>query len=74
MLDALWSVVGFILKAINFVLDILVGIMRLQRFGRWIVTGSPDPESDIKVPPDPKILPSAAKRALAEAEERHRNR
>jgi hypothetical protein len=66
MIETLWGVVVLILRAINFGLDIVVSISRLQRLARW-ATGS---EKIVAVPPDPKILPPAAQRALAEAEQR----
>ncbi len=65
MFEVFWSVVGCILKTINFVLDVWVSITRLQRFLKY------DAMPAIKVPPDPKILTPAAKRALAER--RHRD-
>jgi hypothetical protein len=40
----------------------------MQRFARWM-SGS---AAVVEVPPDPKILPPAAQRALAEAEQRRR--
>ena len=57
-------------RAINFVLDILVTITRLQRLAR-LASGRSD-MADVKLPPEPKILTPAAERALAEAEQRHR--
>jgi hypothetical protein len=38
-----------------------------------VITGRLDTDPEIKVPPDPKILPPAAERALVEAEQRRRN-
>jgi hypothetical protein len=70
MLDLIGGVSAFVLRAINFVLDIWVSITRAQRFARLVATGRPDPEPEIKVPPDPKVLPLAAERALGEAEQR----
>jgi hypothetical protein len=66
MVELLWGVVLFIIRAINFALDIAVSISRMQWLARW-VTGSAD---IVAVPPDPKILPPAARRALAEADRR----
>jgi hypothetical protein len=66
MIEFLWGVLVFILRAINFVLDMALFIARMRRFARWI-TGS---DAIVEVPPDPKILPPAAQRALAEAEQR----
>ena len=66
MIDFLWGVLVFIIRAINFGLDIAVSVSRMQRFARWI-TGS---AAVVEVPADPKILLPAAQRALAEAEQR----
>ena len=73
MLDFFWGVLAFILRSINFILDVWVSISRVQRLARWYTTGRPDSEPEIKVPSDPKVLPAAAERALAEAEQRHAN-
>jgi hypothetical protein len=64
MFDFLWDVLVFIIRAINFGLDIAVSVSRMQRFARWM-TGS---AAVVEVPADPKILLPAAQRALAEAE------
>jgi hypothetical protein len=74
MLDVFWGCLSVIVRAINFVLEIWVSFTLLQRFGRFLVTGRAEPAPDVKVPPDPKIIPPAAERALAEAEQRHRDR
>src|SRR5262249_48439894 len=73
MLDFFWSVLNFIGRAINFALELWISISRLQRFGRFLMTGRAYPEPDIKVPPNAKIPTAAAQRALDEAEQR-RNR
>ena len=69
MIEFLWGVLVFILRTINFVLEIAVSISRMQRIAR-LATGS---DEVVEVPPEPKILPPAAQRALAEAEQRRRN-
>lgn len=60
MVDFLLGVLALILRAVNFVLD-------MQRLAR-LFTGS---DAIVEVPPEPKVLPQAAQRALAEAEQRH---
>jgi hypothetical protein len=67
MVDFLASVLVFILRAVNFVLNIAVAISRMQRLAR-LFTGT---DAIVEVPSDPKALPPAAQRALAEAEARH---
>ena len=67
MVDFLWGALAFIVRAVNFVLNIVVTVTRMQRLAR-LFTGS---DAIVEVPPDPKVLPSAAQRALAEAEARH---
>jgi hypothetical protein len=69
MIESLWGGLAFVVRAINFVLDILVAVSRMQRLAR-VATGS---DKIVEVPPDPKILPPAAQRALAEAEQRRRD-
>jgi hypothetical protein len=66
MIDFLSGVLSVIVRAIAFALDIAVSISRMQRLAR-LVTGS---DQIVEVPPDPKGLPPAAQRALAEAEQR----
>ncbi|SDJ30835.1 MULTISPECIES: hypothetical protein [Bradyrhizobium] len=66
MIDFLWDVVVFTFRAINFVLDIVVTASRMQRLAR-LFTGS---DAIVEVPPEPKVLPAAAQRALAEADAR----
>lgn len=67
MVDWLVGVLAFIFRAVNFVLNIAVSISRMQRLAR-LFTGS---DRIVEVPPDPKVLPPAAQRALAEAEAHH---
>jgi hypothetical protein len=67
MVDFLASVLAFIFRAVNFVLNIAVAISRMQRLAR-LFTGT---DAIVEVPSDPKALPPAAQRALAEAEARH---
>jgi hypothetical protein len=67
MVDFLTSVLVFILRAVNFVLNIAVAISRMQWLAR-LFTGT---DAIVEVPSDPKALPPAAQRALAEAEARH---
>jgi hypothetical protein len=67
MVDFLSGALGFIFRAVSFVLDIAVAISRMERLARPF-TGS---EAIVEVPPDPKTLTPAAQRALAEAERRH---
>ena len=66
MIEFLWGVLVFILRAINFVLEIVVFVSDLYHFARW-ATGS---TKLVEVPPEPKILTPAARRALDEAEQR----
>ena len=70
MIEFLWGVLVFIIRAIGFVLDIAVFFSRMHRFARW-ATGS---DAIVEVPPEPKILPPAAQRALDEAEQRRHGR
>jgi hypothetical protein len=70
MVDFLLGTLAFFLRAVGFVLDIARFITDTQRLAR-LVTGS---DKLVAVPPDPKPLPPAAQRALAEADERERNR
>ena len=58
-----------VLGAISAALDLGASVSRMRRFARWI-TGS---GAIVEVPPDPKVLPPAAQRALAEAEARRRD-
>ena len=68
MIEFLWTVLVFIVRAIIFVLDVVVLVSDLRRLARW-ATGSADL---IEVPAEPKTLPPAAIRALDEAEQRRR--
>jgi hypothetical protein len=65
MVDFLWGT----FRTINLVLEIAVSISRMKRLARSI-TGS---DAIVEVPADPKVVPGAAQRALAEAEARHRD-
>jgi hypothetical protein len=67
MVDFLASVLVFILRAVNFVLNIAVAISRMQWLAR-LFTGT---DAIVEVPSDPKALPPAAQRALADARARH---
>ena len=68
MIEGLWTVLVFIVRTIIFVLDIVVLVSDLFRFGRW-ATGS---DRIVDVPAEPKILSPAALRALDEAEQRRK--
>lgn len=63
LLNALFTIV-------DLVCDLTVAIDRTKRLSE-MATGS---DKIVDVPPDPKPLPPAAQRALAEAEERERAR
>jgi hypothetical protein len=67
MIESLARALAFILRAVNFVLGTAVAISRMQRLAR-LFTGS---DAIVEVPPEPKAMPPAAQRALAEAEQRH---
>ena len=67
MVDFLRGALAFIVRAVNYVLNIVVTVTRMQRLARRF-TGS---DAIVEVPPDPKVLPPAAQRALGEAEARH---
>jgi hypothetical protein len=56
----------FIVRAIGIALDIAEFVSRMRQFARWVT----DSDAIVEVPPDPKVLPPAAQRALAEAEQR----
>jgi hypothetical protein len=66
MIDFIWGIVVFIVRAAIFVLDIVVLVSDLYRFARWS-TGRANP---VEVPAESKILSPAARRALDEAEQR----
>ncbi|MDN4986399.1 hypothetical protein KUL72_29170 [Bradyrhizobium arachidis] len=59
-----------IFTVVDFVFDLSITIDRTKRLSQQ-ATGS---DKIVEVPPDPKPLPPAAQRALAEAEERERAR
>jgi hypothetical protein len=69
MIELVWSVLVSIIRAIDFVLDVVVAISRMQQFSRAI-TGS---DAIVDVPAEPRSLPPAAQRALAESEQRRRD-
>ncbi|WFU79706.1 hypothetical protein QA645_35245 [Bradyrhizobium sp. CIAT3101] len=64
------SLLNAIFAVVDFVFDLSVAIDRTKRLSRQ-ATGS---DEIVEVPVDPKPLPPAAQRALAEAEERERVR
>jgi len=64
------SLLNAIFTVVDFVLDLWTAIDRTKRLSQQ-ATGS---DKIIDVPPDPKPLPPAAQRALAEAEQRERAR
>lgn len=68
MIEFLWGVAVFIVRAISLVLDVWVFFSRMHRLARWS-TGS---DAIVAVPPEPKTLPPAAQRALDEAEQRRK--
>lgn len=59
------SLLNAIFAAVDFVFDVSVAIDDTKRLRQAEI---------VEVPPDPKPLPSAAQRALSEAEERERAR
>jgi hypothetical protein len=68
MIEFLWAVAGFIVRAISIVLGVWVFFSRMHRLARWS-TGS---DAIVVVPLEPKILPPVAQRALDEAEQRRK--
>ncbi len=66
MIESLVGALTFVLRAIDFVWNIVVFFSRMHRFARW-ATGS---DAIVEVPPEPKIHSPAAQRALTEAEQR----
>jgi len=64
------SLLNAIFTVVDFVFDLSNAIDNTKRLSRQ-ATGS---DKIIDVPPDPKPLPPAAQRALAEADERERAR
>ncbi|MGY8637537.1 hypothetical protein RAD15_34215 [Bradyrhizobium sp. 14AA] len=59
------SLLNAIFTVVDFVVDLSAAIDRTKRLSK---------ADTVEVPPDPKPLPPAAQRALAEAEERERLR
>ncbi|GLR88475.1 hypothetical protein [Bradyrhizobium iriomotense] len=70
MIEIVWGFLVFLVRAVNFALDIAIFIADSQYLAR-LTTGA---DKLVEVPPDTKPLPPAAQRALAEAEERERLR
>ena len=68
MIEIVWGTPVFLVRAVNFALDIAVFIADSKYLAR-LATGA---DKLVEVPADPKPLPPAAQRALAEAEERDR--
>lgn len=68
MVEIVFKALLLIFRTVEFVLDIGTTISRINRLAK-VVAGS---DKLIAVPADPKILPPAAQRALAEAEQRRR--
>jgi hypothetical protein len=68
MIEFLWGVGVFVIRAIDFVLHVLRFFSHLHRLARWS-TGS---DAIVEVPPEPRILSPAAQRALDEAERRRK--
>ena len=66
MSDFLLGLVVFVARTVNFVLDLVTGYDRIKR-AAVIVSGA---DKIVPVPADPRPLPPAAERALAEAEQR----
>jgi len=66
MIELVWGIFVFILRAIYVVLEIVAFVLDLHQLWRWM-TGRSD---TVEVPAEPKILSPAAQRALAEAEQR----
>jgi len=68
MAEVLFNILLFVCQAVDFVLEIVATFSRINRLAK-VITGS---DALVAVPADPKILPPAARRALAEAEQRRR--
>jgi hypothetical protein len=64
MIEFFWGVLVFILRATYVVLEIVGFVLDIMHLGGW------GKDKTAEVPPDPKILPPAAQRALDEAEQR----
>jgi hypothetical protein len=67
MIESLVGALAFVFRAVSFVLGLAVAISGMQRLAR-LLTGS---DAIVEMAPETKILPPAAQRALAEAEQRH---
>ena len=67
MLDFLLGALIFVGRVVNFILDVVLTTTRLKRVAVYF-TGA---DRIVEVPADPKELPPAARRALAEAEARN---
>lgn len=74
MLNSLLEIVGLVLRAAMFVMDVLNGIGNLLDFGRVVATGRANEPPRLRAPPDPKPISPEAERALAEAEARREAR
>ncbi|MCP3460159.1 hypothetical protein [Bradyrhizobium sp. CCGUVB23] len=70
MIEAVWGFLVFLVRAVNFALDIACFIADARYLAR-LATGA---EKLVEVPPDPKPLAPDAQRALTGAEERERMR
>ena len=68
MVEMFFKILLFVCQAVDFVLEIVATFSRINRLAK-VVAGS---DALVEVPADPKILPPAAQRALAEAEQRRR--
>ena len=68
MVEMFFKILLFVCQAVDFTLEIVATFSRINRLAK-VVAGS---DTLVEVPADPKILPPAAQRALAEAEQRRR--
>ena len=66
MLEVVWGIFVFILRAIYVALEVVAFISDIRQLWRWMTGRS----NTVEVPPEPKILSPAAQRALDEAEQR----
>ena len=66
MIELLWGIFVFMLRAIYVVLEIVAFVLDIHQLWRWS-TGRANP---VEVPAESKILSPAARRALDEAEQR----
>jgi hypothetical protein len=71
MLDFFWGILVAVARLLAFILDLLISYTFMKRFVRVVSGLPPEPEPEVKVPRDPPT--PAAERALAEAEQRHRD-